>query len=247
MDVKVQMEINDNVMKINGIVDDSGNQKVFQREFVLSNKRNTKSLETDSRDYQVLANAVKEIKNVPGMICEIGTRRGGSMKVIIDNLLQNQDYYRNIVCIDPYGNIDYPIGEKENRDSLKLNYTNEMRNEAIPAIYEYVQNKPVNILIQCMEDTEFFKRFADGVPFYNEYKIVETNYALVFFDGPHTLEALLEEIDFYQSRCVEGSVWVFDDIELYLHDLLEEKLFKHSWELIEKTSRKASYRSVKKN
>ena len=73
MDVKVQMEINDNVMKINGIVDDSGNQKVFQREFVLSNKRNTKSLETDSRDYQVLANAVKEIKNVPGMICEIGT------------------------------------------------------------------------------------------------------------------------------------------------------------------------------
>ena len=38
MDVKVQMEINDNVMKINGIVDDSGNQKVFQREFVLSNK-----------------------------------------------------------------------------------------------------------------------------------------------------------------------------------------------------------------
>ena len=111
----------------------------------------------------------------------------------------------------------------------------------------YVQNKPVNILIQCMEDTEFFKRFADGVPFYNEYKIVETNYALVFFDGPHTLEALLEEIDFYRSRCVEGSVWVFDDIELYLHDLLEEKLFKHGWELIEKTSRKASYRLVKKN
>ena len=37
------------------------------------------------------------------------------------------------------------------------------------------------------------------------------------------------------------------DIELYLHDLLEETLFKHGWELIEKTSRKASYRLVKKN
>ena len=209
--------------------------------------RIVRGLETDSLDYHVLANAVTSIKNIPGAVCEIGTRRGGSLKVIIDTLLVNQDFQRNVVCIDPYGNIDYFPGELEGDRPLKLDYTNDMRNEAIPAIYEYVQGKPVNVVFQCMEDVEFFKRFADGIPFYNDYKVVESSYALVFFDGPHTLEALIDEVDFFQQRSNVGSMWVFDDIELYPHDLLEEKLFKNNWELVEKTQRKASYRLVKKD
>ncbi|NBT09117.1 MAG: class I SAM-dependent methyltransferase [Chitinophagia bacterium] len=203
--------------------------------------RVVRGLEQDSLDYHVLSNSVNSIKNVPGIVCEIGTRRGGSLKVIVDALISSENLGRNVVCIDPYGNIDYPPGELEGNRPLKLDYTNDMRNETLPALYEYLQGKPVNVVFHCLEDTEFFDRFSDGVPFYNQYKIIENTYALVFFDGPHTLEALKKEVDFFDPRSVAGSMWIFDDVELYPHDQLEQILFENNWELIEKTQRKASY------
>lgn len=198
-------------------------------------------LESDSIDYHVLTNAINVIKGVPGMVCEIGTRRGGSLVYMVESLIANKDFGRNIVCIDPYGNIDYKTGELEPDRPLKLDYTNDMRNEALPAIYDYLQGKPVNVVFQCLEDTEFFNRFGDGVPFYNDYKTIENRYACVFFDGPHTLAALETEVDFFQPRSSTGSVWIFDDIELYPHNELEQLLFKNGWEMLEKTQRKASY------
>jgi hypothetical protein len=238
MDMKIGIEVQNGLMKLGAVYEDAGEVKQFTREFKLAQKR---GLETDSLDYHVLANAAKLIKDVPGAVCEIGTRRGGSLKIICDSILENQDYQRNVVCIDPYGNIDYAIGETESRESLKLDYTNDMRNESLAALYEYAQGKPINIVFMCLEDTEFFKRYADGIPFYNENKIVEDKYSLVFFDGPHHLEALYEEIEFFQTRSVAGSVWVFDDVGLYPHDEIEKHIMSKGWSLLEKTERKASY------
>jgi len=198
-------------------------------------------LETDSTDYHVLANAAKLIKPVNGMLCEVGTRRGGSLKVIVDAVLENSDINRNVVCIDPYGNIDYLPGELEGQRSVKLDYTNDMRNEALPAIYEYLQGKPINVTFMCLEDTEFFTRFADGVPFYNNFKVIENKYALVFFDGPHTAKALRDEISFFAQRTAVGGAWVFDDILLYPHDDIEKLIDTLGFKLVEKTARKASY------
>lgn len=238
MDMKIGVEVQDGLMKLGAVYTDGGETKQFSREFKLVQKP---GLQTDSLDYHVLANAAKLIKGVPGAVCEIGTRRGGSLKIICDSILENEDYQRNVVGIDPYGNIDYAIGETESRSSLKLDYTNDMRNESLTALYDYACGKPINLVFMCLEDTEFFKRYADGMPFYNENKIVETNYAFVFFDGPHHLEALYEEMAFFQPRSVVGSVWVFDDVELYPHDEIEKKLFENGWALLEKTGRKASY------
>ena len=61
---------------------------------------------TDSQEYEVLTNAVNQIKGVPGAVVEIGTRRGGSAKMIIDTLANNHDTNRSMFCIDPYGNIE---------------------------------------------------------------------------------------------------------------------------------------------
>ena len=38
----------------------------------------------DSQEYEVLTNAVQNIKDVEGAVVEIGTRRGGSAKLIIE-------------------------------------------------------------------------------------------------------------------------------------------------------------------
>jgi cephalosporin hydroxylase len=61
---------------------------------------------TDSQEYEILTHAVSKVGNTPGAIVEIGTRRGGSAKMIIDVLAENGNTDRSMFCIDPYGNIE---------------------------------------------------------------------------------------------------------------------------------------------
>jgi hypothetical protein len=94
----------------------------------------------------------------------------------------------------------------------------------------------------CLEDHEFFKRYADGVPVYDEQKIMVNEYAFVFFDGPHTNEAVEEELNFFLDRAPNGAVYVFDDIWMYDHDKFEKIMFDRGFKLIEKGNIKASYK-----
>lgn len=220
--------------------------------------------QTDSQEYHILYNAAKAIKDTEGAVVEIGTRRGGSAKIIIDALVENEDTRRNMFCIDPYGNIEYPCtnlnvtafhpgvevdGDPNSKDivtKVRCDYTNVMRNRVIPSLYYYAYNAGLNFQFFCLEDTEFFKAFSCGVPCYNDYKTIENQYAFVFFDGPHTNEALKEEITFFNNRSTVGSVWVFDDIWMYDHDMIEkEYLEKFGFEVLEKEKIKASYKRVK--
>jgi hypothetical protein len=193
----------------------------------------------DSLEYETLWNAALMIKDVPGMTCELGVRRGGGSKVIIDAMLTNKDFHRNHICVDPYGNIDYPRGDEG--EIIHQDYHNQMRNDCLKNMYANYQNAPVNVHFFVLEDTEFFKRYSDGIPVYNEYKQILNQYALVHFDGPHASHILYPEIDFFRERVVTGSVFVFDDILEYNHEKVEEYLLKDNYKLITKGQRKASY------
>lgn len=198
----------------------------------------------DSLDYELLYMAAASIKGIPGAVCEIGTRRGGSLRYIIDGLISVDDYNRNVVCIDPYGNIEYASGENE---VIKQDYTNTMRNESLPNIYMYIQNRPINVVFFCLEDTEFFSRFADGVPFYQEYKEVINQYAMVFFDGPHDTPSLIKELEFFYPRSVVGTQFVFDDVGLYPHEAIHENLVSNGFQLAQRGTMGRKLRYVKVN
>jgi len=201
-------------------------------------------LPTDSGDYDLLFRAATQIDNVPGIVCEIGTRRGGSLKYIIDGLLSVGDNNRNVICIDPYGNIEYADSEGH---KIVTDYTNDMRNESWANINQYVQGKPVNVVFYCLEDTEFFNRFSDGVPFYNTHKEILNQYSLVFFDGPHDTPSLFKELEFFYPRSIVGTRYVFDDVAGYPHDLIHDDLLKNDFELVESgpENRKKSYIKIK--
>lgn len=215
---------------------------------------------TDSQEYDILYNAVKNIKGVEGAVVEIGTRRGGSAKMIIDALAEQGDTNRSMFCIDPYGNIDLEItninasihypgqykveGDPMSKDAsfkTKFDYTNDMRNRVIPSLYYYAFQRGLNFTFFCLEDHEFFKRYSDGVPVYNEVKKLENQYAFVFFDGPHTNEAVDEELLFFLDRAPTGATYVFDDIWMYDHDKFEQIMFSHGFKTLEKANIKASY------
>jgi cephalosporin hydroxylase len=200
---------------------------------------NNQILPGDSLDYDVLYRAACTAGKIQGLFCEIGVRRGGSLQWIID-AASTYSPGRTVVGIDPYGNIEYNASEGVR---TRLDYTNSMKNEGISEVYRYAMNKPVNVIFFNLEDTEFFKRFGDGVPVYNGFKTVENRYALVFFDGPHDVKSLHTELDFFIPRTMAGSVFVFDDVATYPHFELHTRLLSVGFKVIEvgQMGRKISY------
>lgn len=199
-------------------------------------------LEGDSLDYDLLYRAAFEAVSTGGLFCEIGVRRGGSLKHIIDAIdAFNPDGIINLIAIDPYGNIDYNATEQFRG---KLDYTNSMKNESLPNIYSYVNNKKINLVFFNLEDTEFFSRFEYGVPVYNDNKQVLDNYSFVFFDGPHDVKSIEVELDFFMPKVCSGGVFVFDDIATYPHQTIHERLLASGFVVLEvgKEGRKISYR-----
>jgi hypothetical protein len=220
---------------------------------------------TDSSDYEILYNACVEGSRVFGAIVEIGTRRGGSAKIMMDAFTAERSTDRAFFCIDPYGNIETQLtnlnvnryysniakteGDPNSKDlstGVRLDYSNEMRNRIVPALYYYAFQAGFNFSFFFLEDSEFFKRYADGVPVYDQEKQLVNSYACVFFDGPHTNKIIREEIDFFLPRTAMGGTYVFDDLWQYDHDeKIETYLFDNGFELLEKTEIKASYRKIK--
>lgn len=201
-------------------------------------------LQTDSAEYEILQEATEAVRFLDqnALSCEIGLRAGGGSKVIIDALIATDQTARTHIAIDPYGNIEYLTSED---NKTRHDYTNHMRNQCMWDLYQYICEQradQINILVFLMEDSEFFKRFGDGVPVYEEYKRIATEYALVHFDGPHALEPLREEVSFFTSRLADGAHVVFDDIGNYPHNQLEKELLGVGFTLVKKGDRKASYK-----
>jgi hypothetical protein len=185
--------------------------------------------------------------------------------LIIDTLVENGNSDRSMFCIDPYGNIEIECtnlnmtmhnpdrqidGDKMSKELTspqRFDYDNTMRNRTIPSLYFYAYQAGLNFSFFCLEDHEFFKRYADGVPVYDEFKKLENEYAFVFFDGPHDNETLHIECDFFVKRAPVGAVYVFDDIWMYDHDEIVENtyLFPNGFEVLEKSKIKASYVKTK--
>lgn len=197
------------------------------------------NLPGDSANYEVLREAAMHSRDVPGLACEIGLRRGGGSKVIIDAIAGSG---KTLIAIDPYGNIEYRPNDFQ---TMRLDYTNAMRDEALVNMYNYCRYKNINFYFYNMEDTEFFNRFADGVPIYNEYKEIVNEYSLVHFDGPHDVESLKIETSFFALRTPVGGTWCFDDIHDYNHGLIEEEcILPNGFDILMKEGRKAAYVKV---
>lgn len=196
------------------------------------------TLPGDSSDYHLLSKGVELSKDVEGMTCEIGLRLGGGTKYIVDALAAHAPGKVHI-AIDPYGHIEY--NNKEG-SICRLDYTNEMRDTCLSNLYPYVKEKGIYFLFFNLEDTEFFTRYADGVPVYRLNKTLETKYSFVHFDGPHALAPLGEELDYFIPRASKGAIFAFDDLSYYDHSVIEDRLFKAGFVLIEKTYHKGIYR-----
>jgi glycosyltransferase involved in cell wall biosynthesis len=199
---------------------------------------NCNSIETDSSEYNILTDAVKAVRGVDGMTCEIGLRAGGGTKMILDTL-KSSGQSKMHIAIDPYGNIEYEHWETRKE---RLDYTNKMKTNALRNLYTYCHDNDMDFIFFPMEDSEFFLRYSDGVPLYNEYKTICNSYSLVFFDGPHTTASVLTEFMFFSDKIPPGGIIVFDDINQYPHyPSLDAVIQSHNFKEIERGAVKVSY------
>jgi hypothetical protein len=137
--------------------------------------------------------------------------------------------------IDPYGNIEYAISDRS--QLMRLDYTNDMKRDAlIDLTKEYPEFNLINL-----EDNEFFKRFADGYPVYDNNKRLLTKYETIHFDGPHDTVSVMKEVEFFVERRPEQCVYIFDDIDTHDIDKIGEHLIWNGFKEIKRGKRKAVF------
>lgn len=168
----------------------------------------------DSSDYDVLERAAKRVKGVEGLVLEIGVRRGAGIFSIMKAMIENDDFKRKFIGVDPYGH-------------QRADWTNAMKCDAKRNLYAYAWEKKIDFTLLELEDIEFFDRFKNGIPIYNrvrwdtkgyvpednEWKELVNKYSIVHLDGPHRLEDVILETNWLlDGRLNIGSVVVYDDV-----------------------------------
>lgn len=178
--------------------------------------------------YNSLTKHIPDLKGVEGMSIEIGLRRGGGTYQIVEAFINNDDK-RTHICVDPYGNIEYWGHGK----ITQYDYFNSMRNETIPNLYKYAEDKNVNIVFFNLEDSEFYKRFGDGVPTYNDgKKATISKYCLAHIDGQHSLESVDIATSFFIKNLSIGGILVFDNTDYYSHEVIHNKLLSNNFDIL---------------
>ena len=160
----------------------------------------------DSLEYSLLAKWTDQLNVISTdfiTTLEIGVREGYSSHVICENIKGAHVH----IAVDPYRDIDYKhVDDKEGFASYWIDenkqpirnpdgsfkrptYPNSMK-ETFNKNFEHHKK---TVLFQ-LEDTEYMNAFGNGVPiYYNGKKKLVNKYDLVFFDGPHTTEAVMRE------------------------------------------------------
>lgn len=195
-------------------------------------------IETDGNYYEELRAAIAQTAEIPGATLEIGCRRGGGSVMIMEgNLGKNKTH----IAVDPYGNIDY-----HDRVGIhKSDYTNHMKTQTMSSLYNWAYEHNYNFLFFNLEDTEFFKRFADGVPVYTDYKTIESKFSLVFIDGPHHTQAVLDAFEYFKDKMSIGGQIVFDNYDHYNHDNeVEPIIIAQPYELVATGTDKKVYKRL---
>jgi len=182
-----------------------------------------------AQNYEVMRKGAQLIKGVPGLTCEIGVRRGLGSATIMKACQDNNDK-RIHIGIDPWGHIFYH-GDARGPGN-RADYTNSMKQIALKDLYTWCHKTEQELLIFVMTDEDFFQRFANGVPIYEEERKLVNQYAYVYFDGPHNVNSLQIEIGFFESRSPIGAVWQFDNTDQYNHTIIHGWLLDHGFKSI---------------
>lgn len=217
-------------------------------------------------DIEILENAAANTKIGPELVCSIGVNKGGFVKTIVDALANTNNFSR-IVCVDPYGSMEYTLTRDganiavtdagltwdeswgpnfgEDYVQVQYNFSNEMRDSVIPVLHNYSASLGFDFKFFNMIEDQFYINYANGVSYFaNNVEEVHNSYKFVFVDGHPTSNSVLKTVEFFKNRIVSDGIIAFDDCAVYDFSVVENELLNSGFTVIEKGEWKAAYKKV---
>lgn len=217
-------------------------------------------------DIDILERAAENTKLGDELVCSIGVNKGGFVKIIADSLVSTNNVGK-IICIDPYGNLEYTLtrdgaklavayagliwdpnwGPNYGEDTVQVqyNFSNEMRDSVIPVLHNYCATSGFDFKFFNMTDDQFYQSYANGVPYFiNNTEQLYSSYKFVFVDGHPNVSDVLQTVEFFKDRLVSDGIIVFDDCVAYNFAVVNDFLINNGFTLLEKGEWKASYKKT---
>ena len=183
-------------------------------------------IESDSGESELLEKWAKDFDCQGYYSCEIGVRKGGSSKIIMDNVKNNFLH----VGVDPYGDRKYEHFDKgsgiRHNSGVSPTYPDTMRDEMLKDFKWYLNSGKYRF--HNMTDTDFMH--------HQQYK--ESKFAFVMLDGPHTTNDVLTEAVWFANKSAPNARIIFDDWITYNMLLITDALKYFGFQTIESGNNK---------
>ena len=191
----------------------------------------------DSSEYHLITKHIGKLNiDRATLTCEIGLREGLGSKIIMDAVREHKPNLYKHVAIDPYNNLSYE--HYDNEGSVVAGYTEEMKQKTVSYLY---QNYP-EFDFYHMTDDYYFRTMGDGhqLGLFNNMMLFGL-YKVVHFDGPHTTEAVLQELNFFIPRAASKALFILDDYQDLQMGIVDMLLKTYNFNVAEKGENKIIY------
>ena len=191
----------------------------------------------DSSEYHLITKHIGKLNiDRATLTCEIGLREGLGSKIIMDAVREHKPNLYKHIAIDPYNNLSYE--HYDNEGSVVAGYTEEMKQKTVSYLY---QNYP-EFDFYHMTDDYYFKTMGDGhqLGLFNNMMLFGL-YKVVHFDGPHTTEAVIQELNFFIPRSETKALFIIDDFKDLRMGIVDMLLLTYNFKVVEEGENKIIY------
>jgi len=191
----------------------------------------------DSSEYHLITKHIGKLNiDRATLTCEIGLREGLGSKIIMDAVREHKPNLYKHIAIDPYNNLSYE--HYDNEGSVVAGYTEEMKQKTVSYLY---QNYP-EFDFYHMTDDYYFKTMGDGhqLGLFNNMMLFGL-YKVVHFDGPHTTEAVIQELNFFIPRSETKALFIIDDFKDLKMGIVDMLLKTYNFNVAEEGDNKIIY------
>tara|TARA_R100001510_G_C7594518_1_gene163130 strand:+ start:301 stop:900 length:600 start_codon:yes stop_codon:yes gene_type:complete len=191
----------------------------------------------DSSEYHLITKHIGKLNiDRATLTCEIGLREGLGSKIIMDAIREHKPNLYKHVAIDPYNNLSYE--HYDNEGSVVAGYTEEMKQKTVSYLY---QNYP-EFDFYHMTDDYYFKTMGDGhqLGLFNNMMLFGL-YKVVHFDGPHTTDAVIQELNFFIPRSETKALFIIDDFKDLKMGIVDMLLKTYNFNVAEEGDNKIIY------
>ena len=191
----------------------------------------------DSSEYHLITKHIGKLNiDRATLTCEIGLREGLGSKIIMDAVREHKPNLYKHIAIDPYNNLSYE--HYDNEGSVVAGYTEEMKQKTVSYLY---QNYP-EFDFYHMTDDYYFKTMGDGHQLgrFNNIMLFGL-YKVVHFDGTHTTDAVIQELNFFIPRSETKALFIIDDYKDLRMGIVDMLLLTYNFKVVEEGENKIIY------